>query len=122
MLFRSVGNPPIYFSPRFGLLAKAEYASPGSIPGSGSVTQVAANAPPSSAPNVLTGGVSITIEPQLLGLFEKIRQRANDLGVYAWLGGVGFVLFVLNRRTRKAEERRRRERSYKEPGMRRKPW
>jgi len=117
-----VGNPPVAFSPQFGQLAKADYANPGSIPGREHPVQVAQKAQPLPAATAPASGVTITIDPEVLGLFEKLKRRAGDIGAYAWFGVVGLLVLLLIRRSRLAEERRQRERSFREPTLRQGPW
>lgn len=117
-----VGNPPVAFSPQFGQLAKADYANPGTIPGRERPVQVAQKARLSPEPTAPASGVTITIDPEVLGLFDKLKRDAVDMGAYAWLAGVGLLVLVLIRRNRLAEERRQRERSFREPTLHRGPW
>jgi len=117
-----VGNPPVAFSPQSANLRRPTYANPGSIPGREHPVQVAQKAQPLPAATAPASGVTITIDPEVLGLFEKLKRRAGDIGAYAWFGVVGLLVLLLIRRSRLAEERRQRERSFREPTLRQGPW
>lgn len=118
-----VGNPAVTFSPQFGMLATANYNSPGSIPGMEQPVQVARSVQPALQAPAAVGGVEITVHPEVLGLYDKLRQRIAKLGGFAWFGLVGGLALLLIYRSRQAEKRRRQQaRSLREPTLRQGPW
>lgn len=118
-----VGNPAVTFSPQFGMLATANYTSPGSVPGMEQPTQVARNVQPAPQAAAAVGGVEITVHPEVLGLYDKLRQRIAKLGGFTWFGLVGGLVLLLIYRSRQAEKRRRLQaRSLREPTLRQGPW
>jgi murein DD-endopeptidase MepM/ murein hydrolase activator NlpD len=80
-----VGVPPVVFSPQFGLLAKADYSTPASMPSLESQTRVVRAQPVSAAgsPEMV---VSFQVPPEVRQLLLKIP---------AWQWGVGMVGLVL---------------------------
>jgi hypothetical protein len=107
-----VGNPPVAFSPEFGMLAKADYTSPGQVPGSGSPAQSAHSAPTDqgarsdSGRKPAQGGPSIYIEVP-----DPVRQFLQGISVWQWAGGLlsaWLVLVVLQ-----GMRQSRRERAWK---------
>lgn len=118
-----VGNPAATFSPQFGMLATASYTGPGSIPGMEQPVQVARNAQPAPQAPAAVGGVEITVHPDVLGLYDKLRQRIAKLGSFTWFGLVGGLVLLLIYRSRQAEKRRHLQgRSMREPSLRESRW
>lgn len=112
-----VGNPPVAFSPQFGMLAKADYSAPGVIPGTGP-TQVA-RAPSQSVPQQpLASGVTVTVDPVVLGWVEKLKSKVDSLNGFAWMGVIVLLVLYLSRKSKVAAERRRRALEVREPTLR----
>jgi len=117
-----VGNPALAFSPQFGMLATADYAKPGSAPRMESPVQIASNAQPTSPAPPPATGVAVTIHPDVLSFYDKLKRRADDLAGYAWFGAVFGVLLLILHKNRQAAKRRQRARSLREPTLRDGPW
>ena len=117
-----VGNPALAFSPQFGMLATADYAKPGSAPRMESPVQIASNAQPTSPAPPPATGVTVTIHPDVLSFYDKLKRRADDLAGYAWFGAVFGVLLLILHKNRQAAKRRQRARSLREPTLRDGPW
>jgi murein DD-endopeptidase MepM/ murein hydrolase activator NlpD len=112
-----VGNPAVAFSPQFGMLATAYYTRPGSRPGMEPPVQVARDTQPMTVTSPSITGVTVTIHPNVLSLYEKLKLRADDLAGYAWyLAIVGLLLLILNK-NRQAAKQRQRTRSLREPTL-----
>ena len=117
-----VGNPALAFSPQFGMLATANYTLPGRIPGMENPVQVAqATQPVLEAANA-TGGLTITLSPEVLSKYNKVKQQFAKLDGFTWFGLVAAVLVLLLYRTHRAEKRRRHAHSLQEPTLRQGPW
>lgn len=117
-----VGNPALAFSPQFGMLATADYAKPGSAPRMESPVQIASNAQPMAPAPPPATGVTVTIHPDVLSFYDKLKRRADDLAGYAWFGAVFGVLLLILHKNRQAAKRRQRARSLREPTLRDGPW
>lgn len=89
-----VGNPPVSFEPRFGLLAKADYSSPGVVPGDAAENVAGVPALPSAgADGPVYGDLPSPLRAVLLAV--PVWQWAAVLvAVYA------FILMALRRRRR----------------------
>lgn len=112
-----VGNPPVAFSPQFGMLAKADYSAPGVIPGTGP-TQVARAPSQSVTQQPLASGVTVTVDPVVLGWVEKIKSKAGSLNGFAWMGIIVLIVLYLARKSKVSAERRRRALEVREPTLR----
>jgi murein DD-endopeptidase MepM/ murein hydrolase activator NlpD len=117
-----VGNPAIAFSPRFGMLATANYTLPGSIPGMERPVQVARATQPVLEASNATGGLTITVSPEVLSMYDKAKQRFAKLNGFTWLGLVAVLVVLLLYRSHRAEKRRRDAHSLREPILQRGPW
>lgn len=117
-----VGNPALAFSPQFGMLATADYAKPGSAPRMESPVQIASNAQPKPSASPPATGVTVTIHPDVLSFFDKLKRQADDLAGYAWFGAVFGVLLLILHKNRQEAKRRQRARSLREPTLRDGPW
>lgn len=117
-----VGNPAVAFSPLFGQLATADYSRPGSLPGMEAPVQIARNTQPTSAAPPPATGVTVTIHPDVLSLYDKLKHRADDLAGYAWYAAIFGVLLLIFYKNRQAAKRRQRARSLREPTLRQGPW
>lgn len=103
-----VGNPPVRFSPQFNLLAKAEYAGPTSAPGFEQQVQVA-RAPIQASPvQVEATGVTVTVDPVVMGWLQKIKSKTDSITGYTWLGIVALLVIYLMLKTKRANARRSR--------------
>jgi murein DD-endopeptidase MepM/ murein hydrolase activator NlpD len=115
-----VGNPPAAFNPQFGMLAKADYSAPGVIPGTVQPTQVAI-APAQSQTNSqqpMSSGVTVTIDPVVVGWVEKLKSKADRLNGFAWIGIIVLLVLYLSRKSKVAAQRRRRALEVREPTLR----
>lgn len=118
-----VGNPSVAFTPRFNMLATANYNNPGSVPGMEQSVQIATNAQPALQAPSAVGRVELTVHPNALGLYDKLRQEIAKLGGIAWFGLVCVLVLLLVYRSRQAEKRRRQQTfSLREPSLRQGPW
>lgn len=117
-----VGNPALAFSPQFGMLATADYSKPGSAPRMEAPVQIASNAQPTSPAPPPATGVTVTIHPDVLSFYDKLKRRADDLAGYAWFGAVFGVVLLILHKNRQAAKRRQRARSLREPTLRDGPW
>lgn len=115
-----VGNPPVAFAPQFGMLAKADYVSPGIIPGSQPAVQVASKAqqpatharPPAGNTDAL---VAFEVPPEIRDALLKIRM-------WQWLTGmVSLVLLYLWFDKRRDARRREGLGIVREPTFRSRP-
>lgn len=103
-----VGNPPVRFAPQFNLLAKAEYAGPAPVPGFEQQVQVA-RAPTQASPvQVEATGVTVTVDPVVMGWLQKIKSKTDSITGYSWLGIVGLLVLYLMLKTKRANARRSR--------------
>lgn len=103
-----VGNPPVRFSPQFNLLAKAEYSGPASAPGFEQQVQVA-RAPTQASPvQVEATGVTVTVDPVVMGWLQKIKSKTDSITGYTWLGIVALLVLYLMLKTKRANARRSR--------------
>ena len=117
-----VGNPAVAFDPQFGMLATADYANPGTVPGTVLPAQVARNNKTLQEVTAPTGGVTITDPLDFVSLFDRLKQRVVGLGNFIWIGIVALLALLVRRRGQQAEERRQRARSIREPTLREGPW
>lgn len=117
-----VGNPAIAFAPQFGMLATADYTRPGSVPGMESPVQIARNVRPTLATPSSGTEVAITIHPDILNLYGKLKHHADALAGYAWYAAILGVLLLILRKNRQAAKRRQQARSIREPSLRQGPW
>lgn len=113
-----VGNPPVFFAPQFGLLAKAEYSGPTSIPSFDQPTQIA-HAPVQTAPvQIEATGVTVVVDPVVMGWLQKIKAKTDSLTGYSWMAIVLMLVLYLMLKTKRSYERRRRAlRVVKEPTL-----
>lgn len=116
-----VGNPPMVFVPQFGMLAKADYVSPGIIPGSQPTVQVASQALPSptqaraSSPGNSDFVITFEVPPEIRTALLKIRM-------WQWLTGMlGLLLLYLWFDKRRDAQRREGLRIVREPTFRSRP-
>lgn len=115
-----VGNPPVVFNPQFGMVAKADYSVPGVIPGTTQPTQVAI-APTQIQTNFqqpMASGVTVTIDPVIVGWLEKLKSKADSLNGLVWMGAIVLLVLYLNRKGKESAERRRRALEVREPTLR----
>lgn len=112
-----VGNPPVAFSPQFGMLAKADYSVPGVIPEMEPRTQIVRGPSQPSPQWPLATGVNVTIDPAVLNWFEKLKIKADVIG-YAWFGIIGLLVLYLMQKSRRAIDRRRKAIEIREPMLR----
>ena len=99
-----VGNPPTAFSPQFGMLAFAEYSSPGRIPGMGHQAQVAASTQPTAQQPIAAGA------PEMVVSFEipaPIRSWLLTIPMWKWMAGMAalIVFLVLLDKVRQSKRR-----------------
>ncbi len=116
-----VGNPPAVFSPKFGMLAKADYSVPGVIPGTAQPTQVAI-APTQSQTSFqqpMASSMTLTIDPVIVEWFEKLKSKADSSNGLVWVGAIiALLVLYLNRKGKESAERRRRALDVREPTLR----
>lgn len=117
-----VGNPAVTFSPQFGMLATANYNSPGSIPGMEQPVQVARNVQPALQAPAPANGVTVTVHPAVLNLIGKLKQHTDDVAGLSWYAAIFGVVLLLFHKNRQAAWRRRQARSLREPTLRQGPW
>lgn len=104
-----VGNPPVAFSPQFNLLAKADYSGSVSAPGFEQQVQVA-RAPSQSQPvQVEATGMTVTVDPVVIGWLQTIKSKTDSLTGYSWLVLVILLVLYLALKTKRSNEQRRRE-------------
>lgn len=101
-----VGNPPKVFAPQFNLLAKADYAGPVDAPGIEQPTQIARTSP--QPVEVEATGVTVTIDPVVMGWLQRIKSKIDSLAGYSWFGIVALLVLYLVVKSKRANERRRR--------------
>lgn len=116
-----IGNPPVAFAPQFGMLARADYVSPGIIPGSQPTVQVASQAQQSPtqarAPSVGNTDVLITFEVP-----SEIRAALLKIRMWQWLiGMLGLLLLYLWLDKRRDAQRREGLRIVREPSFKSRP-
>ena len=90
-----VGNPAVAFSPQFGMIAKADYSSPGQVPGTEDLVQIAANAAQPTTPATVASG-----NPEMVMSDESHTSAypfLNSIPAWMWIGGfvVVMLLFIL---------------------------
>lgn len=109
------------FVPQFGMLAKADYVSPGIIPGSQPTVQVASQALPSptqaraSSPGNSDFVITFEVPPEIRTALLKIRM-------WQWLTGMlGLLLLYLWFDKRRDAQRREGLRIVREPTFRSRP-
>lgn len=116
-----VGNPPAVFSPKFGMLAKADYSVPGVIPGTAQPTQVAI-APTQSQTSFqqpMASSMTLTIDPVVVEWLEKLKSKADSSNGLVWVGAIiAMLVLYLNRKGKESAERRRRALDVREPTLR----
>lgn len=101
-----VGNPPITFAPQFNLLATADYTGPVASPGFEQSMQIART---STQPvQVEATGVTVTVDPVVMGWLQKIKTKMDSLTGYSWFGIVAVLVLYLMLKSKRANERRRR--------------
>lgn len=114
-----VGNPPAVFAPQFGILASAEYSSPGHAPGTGQPVQVA-TAPQQVVPQPNTAG-----NPEMVVSFEvpaPLRSWLLTVPTWKWIAGMLGLIFLLGYIDKARQSRRRQKFStYREPTIRSRP-
>jgi murein DD-endopeptidase MepM/ murein hydrolase activator NlpD len=88
-----VGVPPAAFAPQFGMLAKAEYSAPASVPGHESPQRLVRIQPSQS---IVVPEPAGTGAPEMIVSFQvppEIRQVL--LQIPAWKWGAGMVVLIL---------------------------
>lgn len=91
-----VGNPPVAFSPEFGILAKADYTSPGQVPGFGSSTQSAHSAPTVRGAASDSGRTSSPDGPSIyIEVPAPLRQFLLRISVWQWAGALLSIWVIL---------------------------
>lgn len=85
-----VGNPPITFAPQFGMIAKADYASPGNVTLLGALPGTPAHAP---TPNVTASQKTLGNETQRQSNWPLFLQ----IPAWQWLVGVSAIFVLLLR-------------------------
>ncbi len=91
-----VGNPPVAFSPEFGMLAKADYASPGQVPGFGRSTQSAHSAPTVRGAASDSGRTSSPDGPSIyIEVPAPLRQFLLRISVWQWAGALLSIWVIL---------------------------
>ena len=103
-----VGNPPVRFAPQFNLLAKAEYSGPVAVPGFEQQGQVASAQTQASPVQVEATGVTVTVDPVVMGWLQKIKTKTDSITGYTWLGIVALLVLYLMLKTKRANARRSR--------------
>ena len=115
-----VGNPPVVFNPKFGMLAKADYSVPGVIPGTTQPKQVAIT-PTQTQTNFqqpIASRLTVIINPVIVGWFEKLKSKADSLNGLVWIGGaIVLLVLYLNRKGKESAEGRRRVLEVREPTL-----
>ncbi|NMG74755.1 M23 family metallopeptidase [Aromatoleum diolicum] len=115
-----VGNPPAAFFPQFGVLARADYSSPGRVPGTTAETRGGAS--PSAGPT--SGIVSAPVSEALISLEvpAQIRSYLRAIPAWQWFAGmVGLVVSLLLLDKRRTARRQRDAFVFREPSMRGRP-
>lgn len=103
-----VGNPPAVFLPQFGMLARADYASPGVVPGVEQATLVAATSARAAQQLPTAIGITVSIDARLVNWLEVLQAKASAVHGYVWLAIAGLVVFCLCYRQKRMQDRRRR--------------
>lgn len=114
-----VGNPPLTFAPQYGMLAKADYNTPGTLPGQEPTIQVASTQPETRSPNASGNNIELVMElsvPPAIGTFmQKFKA-------WQWFAGlVCLVLLYVWLDKRKDARRRANFRLIREPTLRSRP-
>lgn len=107
-----VGNPPAVFTPQFGMIASADYSSPGRVPGMVAPVQVASHSTAASgSPNVV-----MSVEAP-----DSLRSWLTSIPTWKWAGGLVAMVFLLGWLDKAKQVRRRQHLWAVEPTMRSKP-
>lgn len=88
-----VGNPPAAFSPQFRMLAKADYDSPGEIPGLDAPARLARTQSPSSSSGpAASGGSEVAVSLQVP---DEVRAYLLRIPTWKWFAGMVAVAVLL---------------------------
>lgn len=117
-----VGNPPITFSPQFGLLAKADYSAPGVMPGQAlpqpQLVQLQTAPPVTTQPSAVGNTemvVSFAVPPDIRSFLLNVRM-------WQWFAGLtSLVLLLFWFDKRRAAQRCANLRVIREPSFRSRP-
>lgn len=114
-----VGTPPVVFPPQFGMLVKADYDSPGTIPGQQIRTQTIQ---PQPSPQTPTADPSASAKTAMTVTFEvpaEIRSFLVRMSSWTWFAGMlGIVLLLIWFDRTRVERRRSELRTIREPMLR----
>jgi murein DD-endopeptidase MepM/ murein hydrolase activator NlpD len=99
-----VGNPAVAFSPQFGMIATADYASVGHVPTTEEPVQVAAQTQPTTRSAVALGNPETVVSIEIPTI---VHSFLNGTPTSILVGGLAIVilLFILLGKARQAKQR-----------------
>jgi len=114
-----VGNPPVVFSPQVGMVASAEYSSPGRMPGMGRQIQVAAAPRPVGEQPSAAGSPGMIVS---LDVPAPLRFWLLSIPMWEWTAGMVALIFLLLMLDKVRQSQRRQTfGGFREPAIRSRP-
>jgi hypothetical protein len=100
-----VGNPAVAFSPQFGMIATADYASVGHVPTTEEPVQVAAQTQPTTQSAVALGNPETLVPVET---HTSAYPFLNSIPVWMWVGGfiIVMLLFILFDKAKQAKRQK----------------